>query len=390
MRVGANALAALLCLPIATFAIADPPPYRAVPITGFEGPVAINEAGTVVGTNTSPMRAWIARRGEAATLLPLPPGMSSSWANDINEAGVIVGAAGPAFSPEFGGKAIAWVPAGDGHLAIVLGTLPGHVASDATAINNPGDIVGYSSNGPYRTAVTFSTAAPPVSLAATGLFDPQDVNDDRIVVDRSFYTRRLDLDTMQVDVLPTPGAGYLSTTATAINAGGRICGIAIRTSTTCDREAAEFTDRTGWEILSICGPYNGAIDLNDRGDVVFSAQLQHFVRFDGAASFPIQSLAVDEAGPWFAYSFTPIAINDRREIVLNMSQPATGVSGAIRLVPLGPPADLDGDGAVAAGDLAMLLASWGKCPGCAADLDGDGAVGSGDLADLLAAWTPRS
>ena len=39
--------------------------------------------------------------------------------------------------------------------------------------------------------------------------------------------------------------------------------------------------------------------------------------------------------------------------------------------------DLDGDGVVGSGDLGILLASWGPCPGCAADLDGDGVVGLG-------------
>jgi hypothetical protein len=53
------------------------------------------------------------------------------------------------------------------------------------------------------------------------------------------------------------------------------------------------------------------------------------------------------------------------------------------------PADLDGDGSVGAGDLAILLGAWGTCPpkgGCPADLDGDGSVGAGDLTALLAAW----
>ena len=53
---------------------------------------------------------------------------------------------------------------------------------------------------------------------------------------------------------------------------------------------------------------------------------------------------------------------------------------------VGDPADLDGDGSVGAGDLAILLAGWGACAGCPADLDGDGSVGASDLASLLAAW----
>ncbi len=55
------------------------------------------------------------------------------------------------------------------------------------------------------------------------------------------------------------------------------------------------------------------------------------------------------------------------------------------------PADIDGDGAVGSGDLAVMLAAWGSpcplaAPMCAPDLNEDGNVDSGDLAVLLAAW----
>ena len=49
------------------------------------------------------------------------------------------------------------------------------------------------------------------------------------------------------------------------------------------------------------------------------------------------------------------------------------------------PFDLDGDGLVAAGDLAILLGAWGA--GGAADFDGSGHVGATDLALLLGAWS---
>ncbi|MEY3026066.1 MAG: Dockerin type domain [Planctomycetota bacterium] len=49
--------------------------------------------------------------------------------------------------------------------------------------------------------------------------------------------------------------------------------------------------------------------------------------------------------------------------------------------------DIDGDGAVAASDLASLLGAWGTAD-TAADLDGDGTVTAADLAALLAAWGP--
>ncbi len=45
--------------------------------------------------------------------------------------------------------------------------------------------------------------------------------------------------------------------------------------------------------------------------------------------------------------------------------------------------DLDGDGQVAAPDLAFLLGAWGTP---AADLDRDGTTGASDIAILLGAW----
>jgi hypothetical protein len=53
-------------------------------------------------------------------------------------------------------------------------------------------------------------------------------------------------------------------------------------------------------------------------------------------------------------------------------------------------ADLNGDLAVDAADLTILLAEWGAVctTGCVADLNGDGTVDAADLTILLAAWGP--
>ncbi len=51
--------------------------------------------------------------------------------------------------------------------------------------------------------------------------------------------------------------------------------------------------------------------------------------------------------------------------------------------------DLDGDGVIGSGDLAIVLGAWGACGQggvCPADLDDDGMVGSSDLALILGAW----
>ena len=49
--------------------------------------------------------------------------------------------------------------------------------------------------------------------------------------------------------------------------------------------------------------------------------------------------------------------------------------------------DLDGDGTVGAGDLAVMLLDYGPCSGCAADLDETGIVDGGDVAILLLNFT---
>jgi len=52
-------------------------------------------------------------------------------------------------------------------------------------------------------------------------------------------------------------------------------------------------------------------------------------------------------------------------------------------------ADFDGDGAVTASDLALLLGAWGSAPapGCFGDLNLNSAVDAADLATLLGDWT---
>jgi hypothetical protein len=48
------------------------------------------------------------------------------------------------------------------------------------------------------------------------------------------------------------------------------------------------------------------------------------------------------------------------------------------------PEDLNGDGSINGGDLAVLLNNWGGTG--AGDIDGNGTVDGGDLARILSAW----
>ncbi|MFM7261708.1 MAG: hypothetical protein ACKO3W_14010, partial [bacterium] len=58
--------------------------------------------------------------------------------------------------------------------------------------------------------------------------------------------------------------------------------------------------------------------------------------------------------------------------------------GTLGPAPSSNPADLNGDGAIDAADLSLLLSNWGGSG--VGDIDGDGTVGAADLSALLAAW----
>jgi len=87
--------------------------------------------------------------------------------------------------------------------------------------------------------------------------------------------------------------------------------------------------------------------------------------------------------PSVAGVFTDEQLPAGFEITYNAAE----VRLAVTSVPTDCPADLDGDGAVSAPDLGILLAAWTQ-PGHPADLDASGTVDAPDLGILLAAWGP--
>ncbi len=71
----------------------------------------------------------------------------------------------------------------------------------------------------------------------------------------------------------------------------------------------------------------------------------------------------------------------------SFANPDQGLYGGYMYMSCVQPADVDGSGTIDAGDLSLMLASWGgAAPYHIADLDQDGFVGAADLALLLAAW----
>jgi hypothetical protein len=337
MRISSITFMASLAL-MPSLAAAQSPRYHAEYLGAFS-PGRISENGQIIGTSTvgGNQRGFVVGSGHPIQYLPLPSGMISSNAIDVNEHGVIVGAVSAYYSPEFYGHAIAWDPDGSGgYNARLLGALPGQAISRATAVNNLGDIVGYSSDGTYRYAVLFTGPGGVMNLNATGIFDPVDINDQRVLVDRSFTVKRLDLNTMVVEDLGVPPGSYLATSAAAINEAGQVGGLAILTGGgNCDRVAARYTDGVGWEIFSNCGRSNGVSDMNEQGDVIMPLNVAPYVRFEGLGTFLVEDLIVNDVGHWYVSNISGATINSAKVIAVFATNQVTGQAGTVLLTPEG-------------------------------------------------------
>jgi hypothetical protein len=344
MRIRSLTLIVVLSV-LPSFTAAQGPRYHAEFLGPFP-PGRISESGQIIGTASvgGSERGYIVSSGSSIQYLPLPTGMISSNAIDINEQGVIVGAVSLYYSPEFFGRAVAWDPDGmGGYTSRYLGALPGQSISRATAVNNLGDIVGYSSDGTYRYPVLFTGPSGVLNLSSTGVFDPVDINDHRVLVDRSFTVRRLDLNTMTVDDLGHPPGSYMATSAAAINEAGQVGGLAILTSGgSCDRVAARYTDGVGWQVFSGCGRGNSVSDMNEQGDVIMSLNVAPHVRFEGLGTFLVEDLIVNDVGHWYVSNFSGLTINSARWMAVFATNQVTGQEGALLLTPesaadVGPP-----------------------------------------------------
>ena len=93
--------------------------------------------------------------------------------------------------------------------------------------------------------------------------------------------------------------------------------------------------------------------------------------------------SADASGTFSVVIGPATALSDPNGIAI----PFVWTVGTITIDETPPPTpDLDGDGAVGASDLAILLGDWGACPSLPPDLDGDGTVGASDLAIFLGSW----
>ncbi len=198
--------------------------------------------------------------------MPLPSGFISSEANDINDAGVIVGTV---HKPGLQ-RAAAWYPDGQGGYDIdLLGSLPGHNSTAANAINNRGDIIGVSflPGAGAGWSVWFNSPSGIMNiLELDAPSQAQEVNDNGLVV--GFGGRTFDLDTLQS--MPLPPGQLAGTAVLAANNNDELAGYAANSSQN-RRFAVRHTQQLGWEQLGgvVGASANWAAwDINDQGDAV--------------------------------------------------------------------------------------------------------------------------
>ena len=356
---------------------------------GWTG-TGINAQGDVCG-NMSPhgtaLPAGVSRECQPFELLPLPKGMQTSRAHDINDAGVIVGAVCPNQYVITQPTAAVWRRVGDSYEVQVLGGLPGDPYSAAYAVNNVGDIIGGSGYWGWNlsTGVLFTPEGP---VALPEGVPGSDVNDQRVVLSGR---RLLNLDTGEFTDTPLPAGNWNGFVGAALNNGNDFCGYIIGYSG-CSTFPIRYRQGFGWEFLGGCATTTSATAINDRGDTLsYYYTTASGVTLVPEGYFMLGSLIDASQGEWYVQWGGANGINNARQIVAAARQGANGPIGAILMTPLnaGAPGDLDGDGDVDQADLGILLAAFGRCSGDegfnpAADIDGDGCVGQGDLGILLA------
>jgi len=333
MKIAAFLAVPVLVLPSAT---AQTPSYRVEYLGAGSSASALNELGVAVGSMKLPgdvTCAAISYPGQPFTPLPLPAGYLSSSAYDVNDSGLVVGVVSTSTVPAMSAHAAAWRPTPGGYVVDVLGEPAGYSYSYATGVNDLGDIVGSSGNLPwaYVTAAVHYASTGPVVLPGLSS-EVADVNDNRKVLARN---ELYDLNNGQIQLIPLPPGIWQGFGGAAMNELDGVCGYIQSNSSTCPSFPMRYRPSDGWLTVGGCATFTSASAINDLGDVLtYVNPTASRVRFEGIGDFPIGELIDPSQGNWLVQYYGASDINNQRELLCAVRDPATLLIGAARLMNL--------------------------------------------------------
>ena len=401
------ALAALLALPAAAPA-QNPPCYEVTEVIygpdcgspyGLASvhPWAISDEAHIAGYIRCPLgygHSFIWQSPGPIVQIPMPSGTYRSRALDVNCSGCVAG----------------WLESDghygyfyDGSAVTIIEPLPGGSHDDANALNNAGQVTGFS-----------TTAAPGEGNAFLwqdgvltdlggviggyishgndiGDGDPWRIVGTRWMQQQSDPTAFLLEGDEFTDLGPIPGG--FSSEARAVNNNREVAGFgAVPHSGPIGEEKHAFYWSEGQMIdLGVLPGYERSVayDINDASSIVgycdHSLQLPPtgFLWQDGEMT-DVNDLLPSGSGLVLS---SARGINNDGQIVA-AGRDAGGDFVAVLLSPM--VADLTGDCIVNVDDLLILLGAWGPCAppptDCPADLNGSGEVDTLDLLILLGNW----
>jgi len=348
---GNLALIAALSLILAASSALSVPSYQVIyigpQIPGATNGTAatVNENGDVTGyvtfTSAWEHTAFVYTDELGPILLPRPAWAITARALGISDrlpdgtVDVVGWAANSIYS---GDLALAWrVSTVDGSVleTIELGTLNGQVQSQAKAVNNLGDCVGYS--GGFMQfggmATRFATGGPE---QLSNLYNAVAVNESRIVLTgQGLVSTFYDLNTGIPQALGSPPS-FGNALGTDMNDLGQVCAI-VATGDTDPRgqyikQAWRYTPDAGWEYLF---GGNNALDspyaLNNHGDVIgkILAGLTHVdvIYFEQTGlTYQIETL--------FAEGFETVSVGELNDINDARQIATSGPGGPVLLTPI--------------------------------------------------------
>jgi probable HAF family extracellular repeat protein len=274
----------------------------------------INESGDMVGHTlvTGQYKIFRYTEGNGIEVLGVPPGHSTADAWDINNFGMIAGSG--ANFPYYYSDDDGWVN---------LGSLGG-AEGVAYAVNDSGQITGYSNVGGSLTAHTFlydiRDPQPQITdlMPSIGYSQGRDINNSGQIAGYMYTSsyRAFRWQDGQLEDLGTI-SGMPHSYGFAINDSGQVAAYA-SSATGNSTRIIRYTDGVGWEQLGGVGEDNIAWGINNRGDVVgrgsAAGEIAHAFLYTDENGFQDLNDLIDPNSVWFLlYAFD---INDNRQIAV--------------------------------------------------------------------------